>query len=160
MPSSLALAALTFAASAEARPAARPEPAPAPAAAPVPAGPQPESVGGLVPQTSASGIRYFVLRAGAGASPVPGQTVGVHYSGWLQNGQMFDSSVERGKLFVFPVGVGRVIKGWDESVLDMKVGERRQIHVPPALAYGERGAGEAIPPGATLTFDVELVELR
>lgn len=158
MLSSLALAALTFAASAEARPAARTEPVPAPA--PAPTGPQPESVAGLVSQTSASGIRYFVLRAGAGASPVPGQTVGVHYSGWLQSGQMFDSSVERGKLFVFPVGVGRVIKGWDESVLDMKVGERRQIHVPPALAYGDRGAGEAIPPGATLTFDVELVELR
>ena len=84
----------------------------------------------------------------------------VHYSGWLTDGTMFDSSVERGKLFVFPVGIGRVIKGWDESVLEMKVGEKRQIHVPPQLAYGEKGAGGAIPPGATLIFDVELVQLR
>jgi peptidylprolyl isomerase len=120
----------------------------------------PESVAGLVEQRSPTGVQFYVLRAGAGASPVPGQTVGVHYSGWLESGIQFDSSVERGKLFVFPVGIGRVIKGWDESVLDMKLGEKRQIHVPPQLGYGENGAGGVIPPGATLIFDVELVELR
>lgn len=143
---------------AEARPPARAEPAPAPVVAPT--GPAPESVAGLVPLESSTGIRYYVTRAGAGASPVPGQTVAVHYSGFLTDGMMFDSSVERGKLFVFPVGIGRVIKGWDEAVLDMKVGEKRQIHVPPGLAYGDKGAGGAIPPGATLIFDVELVQLR
>lgn len=159
MRSLLVLAALgALSGSAEAKPSARPEPPSAPAAAPT--GPMPEPVAGLVALESSTGIRYYVLRAGAGGSPVPGQTVAVHYSGWLTDGTMFDSSVERGKLFVFPVGIGRVIKGWDESVLDMRVGEKRQIHVPPQLAYGEKGAGGAIPPGATLIFDVELVQLR
>ena len=121
---------------------------------------RPSNVGGISEQTSASGIHYFILRPGAGASPQPGQTVGVHYTGWLANGTKFDSSVDRGTLFTFAVGVGKVIKGWDEAVLAMKLGEKRQIHVPPSLAYGDRGAGGVIPPGATLTFDVELVELR
>ncbi|GDX78358.1 peptidyl-prolyl cis-trans isomerase [Deltaproteobacteria bacterium] len=120
----------------------------------------PSNTGGISEQISPSGVHYFILRAGAGASPQPGQTVGVHYTGWLENGTKFDSSVDRGTLFTFAVGVGKVIKGWDESVLAMKVGEKRQIHVPPSLAYGDRGAGGVIPPGATLTFDVELVELR
>ncbi len=120
----------------------------------------PTSTAGLVPQSSASGITYYVLRPGAGASPVPGQTVAVHYTGWLQNGTKFDSSLDRATLFTFPVGIGRVIKGWDQSVLEMKVGEKRQIHVPPELGYGDKGAGGVIPPGATLVFDVELVELR
>lgn len=119
----------------------------------------PSSVAGLQEQTSASGLRWYVLRPGAGASPMAGQTVAVHYTGWLQDGTKFDSSVDRGKLLTFPVGVGKVVKGWDEAVLDMKVGEKRQIIVPPALGYGERSAG-IIPPGATLIFDVELVELR
>ena len=121
---------------------------------------RPTVVAGLMEQTSPSGIHFYILRAGAGASPAPGQTVGVHYTGWLENGTKFDSSVDRGKLFTFPVGAGKVIKGWDESVLAMKVGEKRQIRVPPSLGYGDRGAGGLIPPGATLTFDVELVELR
>ncbi len=122
--------------------------------------PSPESVAGLVALTSSTGMTYYVLRSGAGGSPVPGQTVGVHYSGWLESGVQFDSSVERGKLFVFPVGIGRVIKGWDEAVLEMKVGEKRQIRIPPHLGYGDKGAGGVIPAGATLIFDVELVELR
>ncbi|MSQ00860.1 MAG: FKBP-type peptidyl-prolyl cis-trans isomerase [Myxococcales bacterium] len=120
----------------------------------------PSSVAALVEQRSASGMKFFVLRPGTGASPQPGQTVGVHYTGWLTTGVKFDSSVDRGTLFTFPAGVGRVIKGWDEAVLDMKVGEKRQIHVPPALGYGAKGAGGVIPPQATLIFDVELVELR
>ena len=114
----------------------------------------------MSPQESATGIKFYVLKEGSGDSPAPGQTVAVHYTGWLADGTKFDSSVDKGKLFVFPAGVGKVIKGWDESVLAMKVGEKRQIHVPPAMGYGERGAGGVIPPGATLTFDVELVELR
>lgn len=120
----------------------------------------PSAVAGVSEQITPLGVHYFILRPGAGASPQPGQTVGVHYTGWLANGTKFDSSVDRGTLFTFAVGVGKVIKGWDEAVLAMKVGEKRQIHVPPNLAYGDRGAGGVIPPGATLTFDVELVELR
>jgi peptidylprolyl isomerase len=141
-------------------PAARPTSPPPVSPPPEPPADGPASTAGLVPLQSPAGVTYFVLRPGAGQSPVPGQTVGVHYSGWLQNGTKFDSSVDRGTIFIFPVGVGRVIKGWDEAVLDMKVGEIRQIHVPPALAYGDNGAGGVIPPGATLVFDVELVELR
>ncbi len=125
-----------------------------------PATASPSSVAALVEQRSASGMKFFVLRPGAGASPQPGQTVAVHYTGWLTTGVKFDSSVDRGTLFTFPVGIGKVVKGWDEAVLDMKVGEKRQIHVPPELGYGKKGAGGVIPPNATLVFDVELVELR
>lgn len=125
-----------------------------------PATAAPSSVAGLVEQSSPSGLRWYVLRPGTGAKPLAGQTVGVHYTGWLENGTKFDSSVDRGKLFTFPVGVGKVVKGWDEAVLDMQVGEKRQVVVPASLGYGDRGAGGVIPPGATLVFDVELVELR
>ncbi len=121
---------------------------------------KPTAVAGLAPVTTASGLMYYVLRAGAGAAPLPGQTVGVHYTGWIEGGAKFDSSVDRGQLFTFPVGAGRVIKGWDEGVLGMHVGELRQLHIPAALAYGKKGAGGAIPPDANLVFDVELVELR
>jgi FKBP-type peptidyl-prolyl cis-trans isomerase len=121
---------------------------------------KPSSVAGLAPVTTASGLLYYVLRAGSGPAPVPGQTVGVHYTGWLETGLKFDSSVDRGQLFAFPVGANKVIKGWDEGVLTMKVGELRQLHIPAALAYGSKGAAGTIPPGANLIFDVELVELR
>lgn len=140
---------------------AGPPPAPPPAA---PVGladtTRPAAVTGLVPVKTASGLEYYVLRAGAGAAPLPGQTVAVHYTGWMEDGTKFDSSVDRGQLFTFAVGASKVIKGWDEGVSTMKVGELRQLRVPAALAYGDKGAGGMIPPGANLIFDVELVELR
>lgn len=121
---------------------------------------KPWSIEGLSGDKSSTGLVSYVLQAGTGGSPMAGQTVAVHYTGYLVDGTKFDSSVDRNKAFVFPVGVGKVIKGWDEAVLNMKVGEKRQIHVPPELGYGAKGAGGVIPPGATLVFDVELLELR
>jgi FKBP-type peptidyl-prolyl cis-trans isomerase len=147
---------------------AAPTPAAAPAKASVPsvAAPKasntsaPSSVEGVAEQVSASGLKFYILKEGSGESPAQGQTVAVHYTGWLADGTKFDSSVDKGRPLVFPAGVGKVIRGWDESVLAMKLGEKRQIRVPPELGYGERGAGGVIPPGATLTFDMELMELR
>lgn len=117
-------------------------------------------------QTTESGLGYEVLTApGADAKqPSEGQTVQVHYTGWLdengKTGTKFDSSVDRGTPFEFPVGMGYVIKGWDEAVADMKVGEKRRIYLPSELGYGARGAGGAIPPNADLIFDVELLALK
>ena len=110
--------------------------------------------------TTASGLQYIDQVEGDGPSPNPGQTVVVHYTGTLTNGQVFDSSVERGKPFSFKIGVGQVIKGWDEGVGSMKVGGKRQLIIPPDLGYGSRGAGGVIPPNATLIFDVELLEVK
>jgi peptidylprolyl isomerase len=107
-------------------------------------------------QTTASGLQYTDVVEGTGASPEKGQTVTVHYTGTLQNGKKFDSSVDRGQPFKFKIGVGQVIKGWDEGVGTMKVGGRRQLVIPPDLGYGERGIGP-IPPNSTLVFDVELL---
>lgn len=122
---------------------------------------RPTAVAGLNANTSATGLTWWVLKEGTGAVPTPGQTVAVHYTGWLKSsGEKFDSSLDRGKTFTFPVGQGRVIPGWDEAVGAMKVGEHRMLEIPPQLAYGERGAGGVIPPGATLLFDVELIEVR
>ncbi len=107
-----------------------------------------------------SGLQYVDEVVGNGASPQKGQTVVVHYTGWLTNGTKFDSSVDRGRPFEFTLGVGQVIKGWDEGVATMKIGGKRKLTIPPDLGYGSRGAGGLIPPGATLVFDVELLGVK
>ncbi len=110
---------------------------------------------------SASGLRTIDTHPGEGPQPQPGQTVTVHYTGWLyddgKKGQKFDSSLDRGKPFSFTLGKGEVIKGWDEGVAGMRVGGKRTLIIPPGLGYGARGAGGVIPPNATLMFDVELL---
>jgi peptidylprolyl isomerase len=110
--------------------------------------------------TTDSGLKYYDFEAGSGEAVQSGQQVEVHYTGWLEDGTMFDSSLLRGQGFVFPVGVGQVIPGWDEGVLTMKVGGKRQLVIPAALAYGESGAGGVIPPNATLSFEVELLGVQ
>lgn len=110
--------------------------------------------------TTSSGLQYWDIKVGTGAEAKPVQRVKVHYTGWLENGTKFDSSVDRGEPFVFPLGAGRVIKGWDEGVSGMKVGGKRQLRIPAKIGYGDRGAGGVIPPGATLIFDVELLEIQ
>lgn len=107
--------------------------------------------------TTASGLKYVDLVVGTGQEAKKGQTVKVHYTGWLKNGTKFDSSVDSGQPFEFPLGAGRVIKGWDEGVAGMKVGGKRKLVIPAQLGYGDRGAGGVIPPGAELTFEVELL---
>ena len=109
--------------------------------------------------TTDSGLQYVVLTEGNGATPQTGQTAVVHYTGTLEDGSKFDSSRDRNQPFQFKVGVGQVIKGWDEAVGNMKVGERRKLIIPPDLGYGSRGAGGVIPPNATLIFDVELLRI-
>ncbi|MCP5097145.1 MAG: FKBP-type peptidyl-prolyl cis-trans isomerase [Chloroflexi bacterium] len=106
-----------------------------------------------------SGLRHAVLVAGDGAMPEIGQTVVVHYRGWLENGVQFDASYDRGEPFEFPLGTGSVIPGWDEGVSLMQVGEKAQFIIPSDIAYGETGGGP-IPPGATLIFEVELLEIK
>ncbi|CAM9325925.1 unnamed protein product [Ectocarpus sp. 6 AP-2014] len=115
--------------------------------------------------TTDSGLKYTVTVAGKGSKPSPGNMVKAHYTGWLnafgdEDGAKFDSSRDRGRPFSFKVGTGQVIKAWDEAMLDMRIGERRQITVPPQLGYGSRGAGGVIPPNATLYFDVELLAVQ
>jgi FKBP-type peptidyl-prolyl cis-trans isomerase FkpA len=119
----------------------------------------PAAVEGLAPVETASGLRYFVLKEGAGDPARPGQVVSVHYTGWLADGTKFDSSRDRGMPIEFALGTGHVIRGWDEGVAGMKVGEQRQLHVPPELGYGAAGAGGVIPPNARLVFEVELVSV-
>ncbi|MDB9315578.1 FKBP-type peptidyl-prolyl cis-trans isomerase [Spirulina sp. CS-785/01] len=109
--------------------------------------------------TTDSGLQYVEIKEGVGASPEPGQTVVVHYTGKLEDGSKFDSSRDRGQPFSFKIGAGRVIKGWEEGIASMKVGGRRKLIIPPELGYGERGAGGVIPPNATLIFDVELLRI-
>jgi peptidylprolyl isomerase len=110
--------------------------------------------------TTPSGLKYIDTEVGTGASPTKGQTVKVHYTGTLTDGKKFDSSVDRGQPFSFKIGVGQVIKGWDEGVATMKVGGKRTLIIPPDLGYGERGAGGLIPGNATLLFDVELLGIN
>ena len=109
--------------------------------------------------TTDSGLQYVVITEGDGAQPQSGQRVFVHYVGTLEDGTKFDSSRDRGRPFDFTIGQGLVIKGWDEGVGDMKVGDRRKLIIPPELGYGARGAGGVIPPNATLIFDVELLRI-
>ena len=107
-----------------------------------------------------SGLRYQELAPGQGAVATAGKNVSVHYTGWLPNGEKFDSSRDRNQPFGFTLGAGQVIAGWDEGVAGMKVGGRRKLVIPPDLAYGTAGAPPDIPPGATLVFDVELLDVR
>jgi len=110
--------------------------------------------------TTDSGLQYIDLKMGDGREAHVGETVVVHYTGWLKDGTKFDSSVDRNQPFSFRLGAGRVIKGWDEGVVGMKIGSKRKLIIPPHLGYGPRGAGRTIPSNATLTFDVELLDLR
>jgi peptidylprolyl isomerase len=129
-----------------AQPAPKPPVAPAPKVAPI--------------VTTATGLKYQDLREGTGPLPQVGQTVAVNYVGTLTDGTEFDNSYKRGKPIEFPVGTGSVIKGWDEGLLSMKVGGKRQLTIPPQLGYGSRGAGGVIPPNATLVFVVELLSAK
>ena len=124
----------------------------------------PATAQGTPTMTTASGLQIADTKVGTGASPRQNQTAVVHYTGWLYEngakGKKFDSSVDRGQPFEFPVGAGRVIKGWDEGVATMKIGGKRTLIIPPQLGYGARGAGGDIPPNATLIFDVELIGVK
>jgi FKBP-type peptidyl-prolyl cis-trans isomerase FkpA len=136
--------------------------------------PQPKAVGDSASSSMSSKIGAQVnelqkidVKQGDGAEARAGQTVIVHYTGWLYDpsapdghGKKFDSSLDRKQPFAFPLGAGRVIKGWDEGVAGMRVGGKRTLVIPPQMAYGERGAGGVIPPNATLVFDVELIEVK
>lgn len=110
--------------------------------------------------TTASGLKYTELEIGTGPTPKPGQTAIVHYTGTLTDGKKFDSSYDRNMPFEFTIGIGYVIKGWDEGVMSMRVGGKRKLVIPSHLAYGEKGAGGVIPPNATLIFEVELLSLK
>ena len=107
-----------------------------------------------------SGLQYIDLVVGKGEIAKAGDLAVVHYTGWLKDGTKFDSSKDRNRPFEFPLGAGRVIKGWDEGVVGMKIGGKRKLIIPPQLGYGSRGAGRVIPPNATLTFEVELLDLQ
>ena len=109
--------------------------------------------------TTESGLQYEDLTEGTGAQAAAGQTVSVHYTGWLTDGQKFDSSKDRNQPFEFSLGAGMVIRGWDEGVQGMKVGGVRKLTIPPQLGYGARSAGGVIPPNATLVFEVELLDV-
>jgi peptidylprolyl isomerase len=117
------------------------------------------SVLGAKAMTTESGLRYEDIVVGAGPSPQSGQEVTVHYTGTLEDGTKFDSSLDRGQPFKFKIGVGQVIKGWDEGVMTMKVGGKRKLVIPPQLGYGRRGVGP-IPPNSTLVFEVELLDVQ
>ncbi len=165
-----ALALATPAALAQTKPAPRAGAPEAKAAAPAtPAAPAAPAAAAPAEKESKmvkteTGLGYEDLVVGTGPSPATGQTCVMHYTGWLwvneAKGTKFDSSVDRGRPFEFPIGTGRVIKGWDEGVATMKVGGKRTLLIPPQLGYGDRGAGNVIPPGATLLFEVELLGVK
>ncbi|HSS77639.1 MAG TPA: FKBP-type peptidyl-prolyl cis-trans isomerase [Thermoanaerobaculia bacterium] len=110
--------------------------------------------------TTPSGLKYTDLEVGQGQEAKAGQTVNVHYTGWLENGTKFDSSLDRRSPFSFHLGGGQVIRGWDEGVAGMRVGGKRRLTIPASLGYGARGAGGVIPPNATLIFEVELLGVK
>jgi peptidylprolyl isomerase len=117
-------------------------------------------VSSLKAKTTQSGLKYYMLEERGGDKPTAGQTVFVHYTGFLEDGTKFDSSVERGQPISFPLGQGQVIKGWDEGIALLSKGEKAKFVIPSSLGYGEKGAGGVIPPNATLHFDVELVDFK
>lgn len=119
-------------------------------------GAEPQAAAGTV--KTASGLSYADLVKGTGAAPISGKNVTVHYTGWLEDGKKFDSSLDRGQPFVFRIGAGEVIPGWDEGVMTMKVGGKRKLVIPSALGYGAAGSGGGIPPNAKLIFEVELLD--
>jgi FKBP-type peptidyl-prolyl cis-trans isomerase len=137
--------------------AAQTAPAKTAAAKPVASGPT--KVTGA-PTKTASGLEYWDIKMGTGAVAQAGQHVKVDYTGWLTNGKKFDSSVGTGHPFEFMLGAGQVIKGWDEGIAGMKVGGKRQLRIPPDLAYGDKGFTNVIPPNSTLIFDVQLVDVK
>jgi FKBP-type peptidyl-prolyl cis-trans isomerase FkpA len=137
-----------------AKPAASPTPAPAAAKSK-----GPDDISGK-PKSTPSGVNYWDTKIGTGKEATTGRSVSVHYTGWLTNGRKFDSSRDRDEAFDFVVGAHQVITGWDEGVVGMKVGGKRQLRIPPAAGYGKAGFGSVIPPNATLIFDIELMDVR
>ena len=110
--------------------------------------------------TTPSGLKYIIIKQGDGPKPESGQTISVHYAGYLTNGQKFDSSFDRNQPIEFAIGTGKVIKGWDEGIMLLNVGTKAKLIIPPNLGYGPQGAGGVIPPNATLIFEVELVAIK